>query len=432
MGWQLYLGTDSFAAMQRSCQARGTVRQSVTGLNPRNMVEVQYIRVNEIIILSRRLKIGFNFLPFSTSRRGGVLYYSLNLLRELSRLRSGDVVIFLRPDAERWLRNRQWFSRLTVIQVHEPHQILEHRSRFDLLYNLTCRGSVHGPDFPIITFLPDIQHKYYPQFFSTVDLGYRNAHYPQAIHSSTVLITPSNYSKLTIIKNFPIREENVKVVHHGLHPIFFEGADPGPATTDLPAGIGRYLFYPANSWRHKNHQGLLDALLMLKEQSGIEIPLILTGQLFCGEHNHFDIVREMHLRGLESQVFHLGLVPIATVKQLYVNSAALIFPSFFEGFGLPLAEAMSCGCAIIASRRSSIPEIAGKAALYFNPDDPSDIAEKIRHFVNNPGGAQRRVQIGKQRANLFVARKVAEEHLSVFQQAYQMVIPKTRTVSARP
>jgi len=126
------------------------------------------------------------------------------------------------------------------------------------------------------------------------------------------------------------------------------------------------------------------------------------------------------------------LVPIATVKQLYVNSAALIFPTLFEGFGLPLAEAMSCGCAIIASRRSSIPEIAGKAALYFNPDDPSDIAEKIRHFFDNPGEVQRRVQIGKKMASLFAPRKVAEEHLSVFQQAYQMVIPKTRTFSARP
>ena len=131
-------------------------------------------------------------------------------------------------------------------------------------------------------------------------------------------------------------------------------------------------------------------------------------------------------------MFHLGLVPIATVKQLYVNAAALIFPSLFEGFGLPLAEAMSCGCAIIASRRSSIPEIAGKAALYFDPDEPSDIAAKIRHFFDNPGEAHRRVQIGKKRASLFMPRKVAEEHLSVFQQAYQMVISKAKTVSARP
>ncbi len=382
--------------------------------------------------MSNRLKIAFNFLPFSTTRRGGVLYYSLNLLRELSCRRDCDGVVFLRPDAERWLRNREWFNSLTVIQVHEPHQILEHRFRFDLLFNFSCRGSVQALDFPVITFLPDIQHKYYPEFFSPVDLSYRNAHYPRAVYSSTLLITPSNYSKVTIIKNFQIREDKVKVVPHGLHRLFFESAAPGSLTTDLPAVIGRYLFYPANSWRHKNHQGLLDALLILKEQSGIQIPLVLTGQLFCGEHNHFDVVRELHLRGLESQVFHLGLVPIATVNQLYVNAAALIFPSLFEGFGLPLAEAMSCGCAIIASRRSSIPEIAGKAALYFNPDDPSDIAAKIRHFFDNPGEAKRRIQIGKKMASLFTPRKVAEEHLSVFQQAYQMAIPKTKTVSVRP
>ena len=180
-----------------------------------------------------------------------------------------------------------------------------------------------------------------------------------------------------------------------MHPIFFESSPTGLTTPAMPAETGSYLFYPANSWRHKNHQGLLDALLKLKEQSGLGIPLILSGQLLHGEYNHCDILRETRLRGLESQVFHLGLVPIANLKQLYANAAALIFPSLFEGFGLPLAEAMSCGCPIIASRRSSIPEIAGEAALYFNPDDPSDIAAKIRHFFDNPGESERRVQIGK-------------------------------------
>ncbi len=277
-------------------------------------------------VLNKHLKIGINFLPFSTTRRGGVLYHSLNLLRELASLRSRNVVVFLRPDAERWLRNREWFDSLTVIQVSEPHQILARRSRFDLLFNLSYRGFIHAADFPVVTFLPDIQHMYYPQFFSAVDLSYRNTQYSKAIDCSTLLVTPSNYSKLTLMRNFAIREEMVKVVHHGLHPIFFESADQKIMTPDLPAGIGRYLFYPANSWRHKNHQCLLDALLKLKEQFSVKIPLVLTGQLFCGEHNHFDIARETHLRGMDDQVFHLGSVPIAAVKRLYLNAASARLP----------------------------------------------------------------------------------------------------------
>jgi glycosyltransferase involved in cell wall biosynthesis len=245
-------------------------------------------------------------------------------------------------------------------------------------------------------------------------------------------VTPSNYSKLTLVQDFQIQEDKVKVVQHGLHPIFFESAAKGLTMPAMPAGIGGYLLYPANSWKHKNHQGLLDALLELKEQYGIRISLILTGQLFHGDYNHTDVMFETRRRGLESQVFHLGLVSVATLKQLYANAAALIFPSLFEGFGLPLVEAMSCGCPIIASRGSSIPEIAGEAALYFNPDDPSDIAAKIIHFLDNPREAEIRKRLGKKMATIFTTKRVAEAHLSVLEEAYRIVTNKTRIVSAVP
>jgi glycosyltransferase involved in cell wall biosynthesis len=285
---------------------------------------------------------------------------------------------------------------------------------------------------PVTTFVHDVQHKYYPQFWSTEDLSYRNTYYPNAVYYSTLLMTPSNYSKLTLVQDFQIQQDKVKVVHNGLHPIFFENAAPEMPIPDLPAAIGRYLLYPANSWKHKNHRGLLDALLKLKEQYGIEIPVILTGQLFPGEYNHTDVMSEARLRGLESQVFHLGLVPVATLRQLYANAAALIFPSLFEGFGLPLVEAMSCGCAVIASQRTSIPEIAGRAGLYFNPDDPSDIAAKIMYFLNNPREAEIRKRLGKKMAAIFTTKRAAQAHLSVLEEAYRIVTNRTGIVSAVP
>jgi glycosyltransferase involved in cell wall biosynthesis len=371
--------------------------------------------------LTNHLKIGVNFTPFTAKRRGGVVYYSLNLLRELAELRTCEVVIFTRPDTERWLRNHEWFNDLSIIQIHMPHQILEHRSRFDVLLNLSYRECVHAEGLPVITFVPDVQHKYYPHFWSLAALRYRNTYYARAIYHSTLLITPSNYSKRTLLQNFQIRQDKVKVVSHGLHPIFLESTAGCPTIPDLPAEAGRYLFYPANTWKHKNHTGLLEALLLLREQCGIEIPLILTGQVLQGECNHIDVMRETTLRGLENQVFHLGLVPVATLKQLYVNATALVFPSFFEGFGIPLVEAMSCGCPVIASQRSSLPEIAGSAGFYFNPEDPFDIAAKIVHFLENPREAEIRKQIGKKMATFFTPRRVAEAHLSFLEEAYRMI-----------
>jgi hypothetical protein len=158
--------------MVKSALARTTTRWQNAGS----------IEVAERIVLGTHLKIGVNFVPFSPLRRGGVVYYSLNLLRELASLRARDVVLFVRPDTEKWLQNREWFSSLTVIQVQIPHQILDHRSRFDVLLNLGYRECVHAMALPVTTFIHDVQHKYYPQFWSTEELSYRNTYYPKAVY----------------------------------------------------------------------------------------------------------------------------------------------------------------------------------------------------------------------------------------------------------
>jgi hypothetical protein len=180
------------------------------------------------------------------------------------------------------------------------------------------------------------------------------------------------------------------------------------------------LFYPANSWGHKNHRKLLDGLVELRNRYGLEIPCVFTGHLMKGLPHHVDVPREIASRGLGKQVRHLGTVGLAELKYLYLQAAALIHPSLFESFGIPLVEAMSGGCPIIAADVGSLPEIGGDAALYFDPNDPIDIADKIHRFVERPDEVQERVAIGLARSSNFHDTKTAEETLAILDHAYRI------------
>ena len=170
----------------------------------------------------------------------------------------------------------------------------------------------------------------------------------------------------------------------------------------------------------ENHKKLLDGLLQLRNTYGMEIPCVFTGHLLKGQFHHVDIPREIGLRGLEKQAYHLGTVSLAELKYLYLHAAALIHPSLFEGFGIPLVEAMSCGCPIIAADVTSIPEVAGDAALYFDPNDAADIADKIHRFVELPADVEHRVSIGRALARNFNETRTAEETLGILERAYSI------------
>ena len=366
----------------------------------------------------RGLTIGFELTPFIADRRGGVLYYCLNLLSALSEIDTCDITVFVRRDLERDLNDSAWYESVNVIRVDKAVDICASQSCFDVMFNPSCRSAVQPIDAPIVTFVPDLQHLYYPQFFPKAYLEDRICHYPRIVNASTLVITPSAYSKRTVVEHLKTQPDKIRVIPHGVHPTFFQG-DGNEALSrhrgDLLAG---FLLYPANSWIHKNHRTLLDALLLLKRHHDTEVQVVFTGQLLHGYANHSDIVTETQLRGLQHQAIHLGAVPLPMLKHLYQTASALIVPSLFEGFGLPLAEAMSCGCPIIAARSTSIPEVAGEAALYFDPNDPSDIVDKIVQLRIGIEDVKRRVHIGTHAAKQYATPKMERAHLAVFEEAY--------------
>jgi glycosyltransferase involved in cell wall biosynthesis len=364
------------------------------------------------------LRIGFNLCPFSGTEAGGVAHYATSIFREFANLIPHRLTVFHYQEDAEWLRRGVDWGRLKTVALENDLEMLRHRAAIDVLFTPYYWPGVAIPDMPTVNFIPDIQEQYYPSFFSEAGLRHRGIYHSHSAKASTILIVSSHYTKKTIIEKFHVPEEKIEVIYLGQHPIFLNEFDLGERPSSFPTGVEDYLFYPSNPWLHKNHVALLEALLSLKTERGLKVPCLLTGHLMENTQGYVDLRREIETRGLGDQAFHLGRVGLKELKYLYLNAAALVHPSLFEGFGIPVLEAMTCGCPIIASNRTSIPEVAGESGLYFNPNDIQDIRDKIVQLFAEREETCRRVDIGRELAKNFSDQKMAEETLTTLDRAY--------------
>jgi glycosyltransferase involved in cell wall biosynthesis len=211
-----------------------------------------------------------------------------------------------------------------------------------------------------------------PELFSSTERAYRRLFYATAIDRAAAVITISEFCKETIVERHDVEADRVFVSHLAVDRELFSAA--GSDDEALLAGLSlpeRFIVYPANLWPHKNHERLLEAVGMLADDA---VHLLLTGQ----QYGRWERLRDLAARlGVERRVRHLGYVSRDVVPALYRAAEGVVFPSLFEGFGLPPLEALSCGCPIAVSERGSLPEVVGEHAITFDPTSPEAIAQAI-------------------------------------------------------
>lgn len=234
----------------------------------------------------------------------------------------------------------------------------------------------------------DIQHELFPQFFSYPELLYRRRVYGWTVRKSARIITVSDHARATLIERYRLDPERVVRIHNGVdHSRFI------PSTRLREP----FLLYPANRWRHKNHETLFEAFSILR-RSRQDLRLLLTGSGHEG-------------RPAPEGVTVLGQVPGDTLVTLYQTAAALVFPSLYEGFGLPVLEAMACGCPVACSNDSSLPEVAGEAAALFDPRSAAEIAAAVIRVLDDPAGFAAR---GIAQAAQFTWGAAARQHEALY------------------
>ena len=266
---------------------------------------------------------------------------------------------------------------------------------------------------PTVLTIFDVQHLDLPDFFSRGERLFRRWAYEGAARRATLVVTGSEYSKRRLAESAGVDADRIEVVPLGIdHGRFQPGPVPGDdellGRLDLPP---RFVVYPANLWRHKNHLGLVEALALTSDR---ELALVLTGQ----HYDRIDEVREHARRlGVADRLHYLGYVDREVVPALYRGAVGMVFPSLYEGFGAPPLEAMACGCPVAASDSGSLGEVCGGAALVFDPASAPEIAGALDRLATDPELRATLREAGLGRARGFDWALAASRHREIYERA---------------
>ena len=348
----------------------------------------------------------------------GIGTYIRNILMELSRLdQKSEYVIFCRPEdvdsgdvlgqnfrmvpetaplysISEQIRIPLSTSRERLDLFHEPHYILPPAIR--------CRS--------VVT-IHDCIHLMFPQYLpSRLAYFYAKASMWSATRKADRILTVSEASKRDILHFFDIAPEKVEVIYNAIDERFLAPADP--QRMDLVRQRFQldhpFVLYVGNIKPHKNIERLIDAFGRARNSGPDNLKLIIIGD----ELSKYPVLRQsVHRHKLDKHVRFLGFQPLETLAAFYRLARAFVFPSLYEGFGLPPLEAMACGTPVVTSNVSSLPEIAGGAALLVDPHDPDAIARGIVQAVSDEPLRRSLIERGHARAHEFSwARSVAQIH----------------------
>lgn len=222
----------------------------------------------------------------------------------------------------------------------------------------------------------DLQHLHHPEFFTRDQSAWRETLYPSLCAQASVVITASDWVKHDLVAQYRVPIDHVAVL-----PVPPPTSAYEPPTSNESLEIiarlrlpKQFAFYPAQTWAHKNHERLLDALALLKAD-GLVVPLVCSGHL---NERHHDLLRRAEGLGVSDQVRFLGFVDPKELLAVYSQARLLVFPSLYEGWGLPIVEAFAQGLPVASSNVTSLPGLVGDAGLLFDPYDVPEIATSIR------------------------------------------------------
>ncbi|MFC1658434.1 glycosyltransferase family 4 protein [Candidatus Omnitrophota bacterium] len=235
----------------------------------------------------------------------------------------------------------------------------------------------------------------------------------RAANHADVCITVSECTKKDIIENLGLAPEKIKVIYEGAEDIFMPMEKSAAESIKEKYRIDREYLFSLGQVPRKNIERLIRAFSKFKYKS--EFILVIGGAGNNGPWNeeYRNLAERLNLKNC---VRFIGDIPYEDLPLLYNASEYFVFPSLYEGFGIPVLEAMSCGIPVITSNVSSLPEIAGDAALYVNPYDEVDIARKMEKAVEDKDLRKALVSRGTKRAKEFSWDKMARETLEVYEE----------------
>jgi glycosyltransferase involved in cell wall biosynthesis len=304
---------------------------------------------------------------------------------------------------KKWPRSVRWLPRAMKgfyfqRQANRRECDIQHPTYYGSL--LGKRGHRNHP--PLVLTVHDMIHE---RFWEMVDPARKHAKLKRrAILQADAIICVSENTKADLLEYYPLPETPIAVVYHGC-----EANIPKAGPTAVPSGRPYYL-YVGGRQPYKNFDRLLQAMSVVCRSRG-EMDLHITGgPLSSGEKKRIGQL------GLTGHVVHRGFLDDDALAAEYRFSLALVYPSLYEGFGIPPLEAMCCGTAVIAANTSSIPEVVGDAGLLFDPYSVAELTDILVDFSENASLRSQLIKLGNQRRQQFSWDKMARETIGVYQQ----------------
>lgn len=345
----------------------------------------------------------------------GIGRYLRNLIDQLQELSKGNTyyILLLKKNYDTSMYQSNFHKVLTDFRWYTvTEQIKLPKILYDLKPDL-----VHFPHFNVpilhngkfVVTIHDLIHQHQSLqrasthgklIFNVKKFGYKKV-FGAAIRKSSKIFTPSKFVKDQLISEWMVDGEKIVVIPEGVnlpHP----GGVLASHSIKYP-----YILYVGNAHPHKNIEGLIKAFFEIrKNYNGLKLVL-------AGKKNYFweKIQKEYN----QKDIIYTGFVSDEELVTLYKNAQVYVEPSFEEGFGLPILEAMSLGCPVVSSDIGSLKEVGGDAAIYFNPLSIEDMAEKINSVLDSEKLRKELIEKGKKRVKEFSWKKMAEQTLEVYE-----------------
>jgi glycosyltransferase involved in cell wall biosynthesis len=350
------------------------------------------------------MKIGMNLLSLIPGHHAGIYTHSRNLLRELTKIDHGhEIILFTNEEGYENLKVPEEYAQVKLpisghsrVQRSIAEQILlpvyGAKEGVDILHSIDYLAPIMAP-FSTTATIHDMNYQRVPEGFSWLKQSAMKVLVPLSVTSTNKVFTVSEFSKREVLNLIDIESEKLHVIPNALPNTLIETSPTFPSNLTSVKN-SEYLLYVGTTHPHKNTTSLIEAVAQIDPVP----PLVVCGP----KRSDADAVERLAAeKGISDQVYLPGYVEDAELAGLYEEAAAYVQPSLYEGFGMPLLEVMYFETPAIASDIAAIPEVAGDAAVYFDPHDAEDMADKISRVIGDEKLQGELIDRGTQRLNKY-------------------------------
>lgn len=372
------------------------------------------------------VEIGINAIAL-LSPRTGIGQYTFHLIRQLQQLGLAPWLFYgtgwrqeIRFAAMPGIATaKNLFKRIVPQPYVAMRMLLEHRFRAGV------RGHrlqlYHDPNFmayrfhgPTVVTVHDLSWVRYPETHPAARVRDMNRLMPKTMENATQILVDSEFVRQEVISHFRVAPDRVTTTLLGVTSDFMPMSEEQCQPTLAAHGLqhGRYILAVGTLEPRKNLSTVIAAFARLPNPIRSRFPLVIVGMQGWGADHYSGSMRALMARG---EIRMTGYVSQEALPSLYAGARMFVYPSLYEGFGLPPLEAMACGIPVIASSRASLPEVVGDAGILVEPLDEASIMQHMRQLIEDDAIHTALSNAGQMRARRFSWQKCALETIAVYQ-----------------